>query len=258
MRANRKLWATAAICLTVVAGVTGCGKGDDKAADPFAGLSADDIAKKAVETTKAATSVHMKGEGKDDGKDMTLDFSVDDKGTCQGTMSMGGGGKAEVMRTGGFSYMKGDDAFYKGTAGEDGSSAEEAGAIATLLNGRWMKLPADDADSNDMGEFCDLKAIFADMDKETETTGLTREADADVDGTATVVLKSKADKKGETTTLYVAKDSAKPYILRSVTAGGDEPGTVTLSDYDKPLNVTAPPADQVMDMEALMKAGAGS
>ncbi|MFF0485023.1 hypothetical protein [Streptomyces sp. NPDC004435] len=258
MRANRKLWAATTICLTAVIGLTGCGKGDDKAADPFAGVSADDIAKKAVEATKAATSVHMKGEGKNDGKDMTLDFSVDDKGSCQGTMSAGAEGKAEVMRTGGFTYMKADDAFYKSTGGEEGASAEEGAAIAALLNGRWMKMPADDADSNDLGEFCDLKAIFADMDKETETTGLTREADADVDGTAAVVLKSKADKKGETTTLYVAKDSAKPYILRSVTAGGEEPGSVTLSDYNKPLTVTAPPADQVMDLEALMKAGAGS
>ena len=63
----------------------------------------------------------------------------------------------------------------------------------------------------------------------------------------------KGDKDGESTTLYVARDSAKPYILRVVTTGGDDPGTVTLKDYDKPVTVEAPPADQVMDMEQLMK-----
>ncbi|MET9349745.1 hypothetical protein [Streptomyces termitum] len=270
MRANRKLWAATTVCLAVFAGVTGCGgKGADKpvdkgagkpaekAADPFEGLTADAIAKKAVETTKTATSVHMKGKGKEDGKDMALDFSVDDKGTCEGSVSPGGG-KAEIKRTGGFTYMKGDDAFWKTTGGEEGSSAEESGALATLLKGRWMKLPAEDSDANDLGEFCDLKVIFADMDKETKTTGLTREADAEVDGSPVAVVKGKADAKGQVVTLYVAKDSAKPYILRSVTAGGEDPGEVVLSDFDKPLNVTAPPAGEVMDMEALMKAGAGS
>ncbi|MFF9148115.1 hypothetical protein ACWGBV_06725 [Streptomyces sp. NPDC055051] len=258
MRANRKLWAATTICLTAVIGLTGCGKGDDKAADPFAGVSADDIAKKAIEATKTATSVHMKGDIKSDGQAMAIDFSVDDKGTCQGTMGVGAEGKAEIMRTGGFTYIKGDDAFYKNSGDEKGASAEEGAAMAALLNGRWMKMPAEGSDSDDMGEFCDLKALFADMGKDDKTTGLTREADADVDGTPAVVLKSKADDKGEVNTVYVAKDSAKPYILRTVATGGEEPGEMTLSDYDKALTVTPPPADQVMDLEALMKAGAGS
>ncbi|WP_329584983.1 hypothetical protein OG500_31640 [Kitasatospora sp. NBC_01250] len=30
--------------------------------------------------------------------------------------------------------------------------------------------------------------------------------------------------------------------------GGDSPGTVDFSDYDKPLTVQAPPADQVIDV----------
>lgn len=53
MRANRKLWAATTICLTAVIGLTGCGKGDDKAADPFAGLAADAIANKASRPPRA-------------------------------------------------------------------------------------------------------------------------------------------------------------------------------------------------------------
>ncbi|MFF2780600.1 hypothetical protein ACFVU3_37615 [Streptomyces sp. NPDC058052] len=255
MRANRKLWAATTICLTAVVGLTGCGKGDDKPADPFAGLSADAIADKAVEATKGATAFRMNGSGTNEGEEMTVDFAVDDKGNCKGSMQSGKGGKAEILGTGGTSYMKGDDAFWKSTGGEEGSSDEEAGAISTLLNGRWMKMPAGEEGP---AAFCDLKSIVKDMDEDTPRKGMTREADADVDGTPAVVLKGKADKKGETDTFYVARDSAKPYILRVVTAGGEEPGTVTFADYDKPVAVTAPPADQVVDMEQLMKAGAGS
>ncbi|GHF85952.1 hypothetical protein ACFFSH_04035 [Streptomyces filamentosus] len=251
MRANRKLWAAATICLTATLALTGCGKGDDKPADPFAGLSADDIAKKSLDTTKAATSVHMKGAGKEDGKETTVDVTVDSKGSCQGTMSTTGEGKAEMVGTGGDLYIKGDDAFWtSSTGGED--AASEGPDFGKLLQGRWMKSPAEAAGADDSDTFCDLKVIFADMEKETKTTGLTRGADADVDGTPAVVLTGKDAKKGDTT-LYVARDSAKPYVLRVVTTGGDDPGTVTLSDYDKPVTVTAPPADQVMDMEQLMK-----
>ncbi|MFJ8657671.1 hypothetical protein [Streptomyces sp. NPDC093795] len=251
MRANRKLWAAATVCVAVVAGVTGCSTGDDKPADPFAGLTADAIADKAVETTKAATAFRMKSAGTTDGEEMTIDFSVDAKGSCKGTMQAAKGGKAEVVGTGGVSYMKGDDAFWRSTGGEDGASAEESGAMSALLKGRWLKMPAGSGE-DDPAAFCDLKTIVKDMDEETPRKGMTRGADADVDGKPAVVLTKKGE-KGETTTMYVAKDSAKPYVLRVVETGGKEPGTVTLSDYDKPVTATPPPADQVVDMEQLMK-----
>ncbi|WP_405857362.1 hypothetical protein OG361_26310 [Streptomyces sp. NBC_00090] len=247
MRANRNLWAAATVCVAVIAGVTGCSQGDDKAADPFAGLTADAIADKAVATTKAATAFHMNGKGKTDGEEMTIDLSVDSKGSCKGSMQAAKGGKAEMLGTGGVSYMKGDDAFWSSTTGGEGESAEEAGAMSALLKGRWMKMPAGGEGPD---AFCDLKTIVKDMDEETPRKGMTRGADADVDGTPAVTLTKKGT-KGETTTFYVAKDSAKPYVLRVVEAGGKEPGTVTFSEYDKPVTVTAPPADQVVDMAEL-------
>ncbi|MFB6842595.1 hypothetical protein [Streptomyces sp. NPDC056361] len=252
MRADRKLWAVATVCVAVVAGVTGCSKGEEKAADPFAGLTADAIADKAVETTKKATAFRMHGTGKTDGEEMTVEFSVDDKANCQGTMKAAKGGSAEIVGTGGTSYMKGDDAFWKSSGGEEGASAEESDSMSAMLKGRWLKMPNESgAGEGGAGAFCDLKQIVKDMDEETPRKGMTREADADVDGKPAAVL-SKKD-KAETTTFYVAKDAAKPYVLRVVTTGGDEPGTVDLSDFDKPVTVTVPPADQTVDMAELMK-----
>ncbi|MEU7295120.1 hypothetical protein AB0A76_18165 [Streptomyces exfoliatus] len=251
MRANRKLWAVATVCVAVVAGVTGCSKGEDKPADPFTGLTADAIADKAVETTKSATALRMSGTSKTDGEELTVDFSVDDKGNCKGTMQAPKGGKAELVGTGGASYMKGDDAFWRSSGGEDGASADESGAMAEMLKGRWLKMPAD-AGSDDPSAFCDLKTIVKDMDEETPRKGMTRGADADVDGKPAATLTKKGE-KGETTTFYVAKDAAKPYILRVVETGGEEPGTITLSDFDKPVTAKAPSADQIVDMEELMK-----
>ncbi|MER5966147.1 hypothetical protein [Streptomyces sp. NPDC002057] len=251
MRANKSFWVAATVCAAVVAGATGCSQGDDKAADPFAGLTADAIAEKGVQTTKAATALRMSGTGKTEGKEMTTDFTLDAKGSCKGTMAASAGkdGKAEILRTGGFTYMKGDDAFWRSTGGEEGASADEAGAMATLLKGRWMKMPSQ-GDDNDLGSLCDLKTMIKEMDdeKKSDRTGLTRGEDADVDGTPAVALTKK--KGAETTTFYVAKEG-KPYLLRVVATGGKEPGTVTFSEFDKALTVAAPPADQVVDMAQL-------
>lgn len=248
MRVNRKLWTAATVCVAVAAGVTGCSQGgDDKPADPFAGLTADAIAEKSVQTTKKATSFRMNGTGKTDGKDMTVTFALSDKGVCTGTMAGAGAGKAEIRRIDGVTYMKGDDAFWRASSGAEG---DEANAMTALLKGRWMKMPSE-GDDNDMGAFCDLKTVVKDMDEDDkERKGLTRGADADVDGAPAVTLTKKGT-KDETTTFYVARDAAKPYILRVVKTGGDEPGTVTLGEYDKPVTVTAPPADQVVDMAQL-------
>lgn len=247
MRANRNLWAAATVCVAVIAGVTGCSQGDDKAADPFAGLTADAIAEKGFEATKGATALHMTGTVKTDGQEMKVDSALDDKGACKGTMGVGAEGKAEILRTGGTTYMKGDDAFWRST-GDEGASADEAGAMAALLKGRWMKMPSE-GDDNELGFLCDLKTMVKDLDEDkTERTGMTRGADADVNGTPAVTLTKK--KGAETSTIYVAKEG-KPYVLRLVKTGGEEPGSLTFAEYDKPVTVTAPPADQVVDMAEL-------
>lgn len=53
---------------------------------------------------------------------------------------------------------------------------------------------------------------------------------------------------GDATGTISVATSAKPYPVRIVQVGGDSPGTVDFSDYDKPLTVQAPPADQVIDV----------
>ncbi|XUL99759.1 hypothetical protein ACQ86F_22235 [Streptomyces venezuelae ATCC 10712] len=40
-----------------------------------------------------------------------------------------------------------------------------------------------------------------------------------------------------------------PYVLRIVTQGGDEPGTLTFSKYGKPVAAKAPAAKDVVDTD---------
>ncbi|MFD7446486.1 hypothetical protein [Streptomyces sp. NPDC059909] len=264
---NRKFLVAAVLCATATAGLTACGGGKsegqadkaDKAAssspspkapvDPFEGLTADQIAEKAMDATKAANSLKVTGEGKDDGKDLSLEFALSKTGDCTSEFSYKGSGQVELLVVDKVTYMKGDEAFWKSTTKEKGTSAEQSAAVAEMFKGRWMKVPADEA--KDMGETCDLDSLLEKLGDE-DTSGATRGQTTEVDGQKAITLTRKDG--AETHTFYVAAEG-RPYFLKAVTEGGDEPGTVTFSDYDKPVAVTVPPADQIVDVDKL---GAGS
>lgn len=262
MAANRRFLVSAMVCATVIAGLAGCSKdsdskaagSDDKKAtpsapatpkDPFAGLTADQIADKALDTTKAVNSLKAKGSYTDEDGLTNLDLAISQSGDCQGTMSNQGAG-AELRQIGQVMYMKGDDKFWELTLKEDGSSAEETDAVVELFKGRWIKLPAEDAEADDMGKLCDTDELFAPATK--AKTGLTKGADDKVDGKSVVTLTKKD--KDTTTTLYVATEG-EPYLLKVTVVGGKEPGSAVFSDFDTPITVTAPPADQVTDPSKL-------
>ncbi|MFB7375342.1 hypothetical protein ACFC0D_36530 [Streptomyces sp. NPDC056222] len=260
MRANRKIWVAAMVCAATVVGVTGCSKGDDTKAkgdtkepaasattqapvDPFKGLDADAIADQAVKAMKGATSLRMVGDGKADGEQMKIDLAVDNKGACVGKMTIDTA-TADLLQAEKVMYMKGDDKFWQNMAKSEGSSAEEGNAMAEILKGRWMKMS--DGNASELADLCDLNTLIKEMDDDkSERKGMTKGADADVDGRPAVTLIKKKS-NGETLTVYVAKEG-EPFILKSVDAGGKEPGSLVFSEFNKPVTATAPPADQVMD-----------
>ncbi|GGT39738.1 hypothetical protein [Streptomyces purpureus] len=217
--------------------------------DPFKDLSADEIGDRAVEATQSATSLRMSGRGVSDGQTLDLDFSVNDQAQCTGKLTVEGG-VAELRQAGGDTYMKGDEKFWRASMTSQGMPEAQIGPTIELLKGRWLKIAPGQEGSTDLAGVCDLKALLADLGKdEDDRTGLTRGADTKVNDTPVATLvKKKAD--GETTTVYVAKEG-KPYIVQIVKKGGDEPGTMLLSDFDKPVKVVLPPADETVDLEKL-------
>lgn len=230
MAANRKLLAAAVACAAAFVGITGCSS-EEK--DPFEGMSADKIAKKAADASKGAGSFRVSGEGKQDAKTVKVDFSVAKSGDCKGKMDGGAGGTAELLVSGDTQYMKGDEAFWKDAMG--------GGGQASTLKDKWVKTP------NEKGKgICDPDAMFQSKDLKK----LKREKDSEVDGKKAAVLTK--NESGKKTTFYVAAEG-KPYFLKVVTTGKEDPGTMHFSDYGKPVAVKAPAPGDVMDMEELMK-----
>lgn len=230
MAANRKLLAAAVACSAAFVAVTGCSS-EEK--DPFEGMSADKIAKKAADASKDAGSFKVTGEGKQDNKPLNVDFSVAKSGDCEGKMDGGAGGTAEFLVSGDTQYMKGDKAYWENAMGGAGKTSQ--------FEGKWVKTP------NAQGKsVCDADAMFQSKDLKK----LKREKDAEVDGKKAAVLTK--DKSGKKTTFYVAAEG-KPYFLRVVTDGESDPGTMNFSDYGKSVAIKAPAPNEVVDLEELMK-----
>ncbi|MFC0601364.1 hypothetical protein [Streptomyces palmae] len=242
----------AALCAIAALSLTACGsdgsgdkpekpeKADKTAAASGNGLTeltGPQIADKALKASKAATSFHVTMDGTVDGSPFTSEISSSTSAGCVGDMGMDGG-HVKIIKKGDTTYAQYDAAFWK-AQGKDGEDA------AKLIGDRWTKTKASDPDTKDLTALCDGEQVLADAvpgagnaEKGKTTT---------VDGKPAIIL---TEKDGDATyTLYVATEG-KPYILKAVQKGGEDPGTMVFSDHDKPVKVTAPKAEDVLDLDA--------
>lgn len=265
--------ALAALCLTAVAtmAVTGC-QGDDKSEgkakdkpgagqsdkagssskpkEAFAGLTGGEIVDRAVKATSGADSFRIKGDIPDEesGGTISMDMALNRKGDCAGHLSMDGEGRADLIKNGDTVYMKYDEAFLRGQS--EGESKAEADAAVAMLAGKWTKMSAKGADAEDLAGFCDLNTILGDAtDGESDAT---RGKTTTVDGTPAITLYEKDgnEKAGkESFTIYVATEG-EPYVLKLVSTTPSDPGSLSFSDYDKPVP-TDKPTGEIIDLDAL-------
>ncbi|GHH55852.1 hypothetical protein [Streptomyces candidus] len=172
----------------------------------------------------------------------TADYALDTKGSCRGTNTLQDA-KAEMRRIGPDTYIKGNAAYWTATLKQQGGGAKAQKQVAAFKD-KWVKLPAAEAKAAQTG--CDKDALLAAMDNDkSERQGMTRGKDTQIQGKNTAVLQKKTA-KGETLTLYVATEG-DPYILKLDEKGTKGTTTTSFSDYNNPVDVTAPPAGEVVD-----------
>ncbi|MEU6061595.1 hypothetical protein [Streptomyces sp. NPDC047097] len=243
---KRNAVLTAALVCVGVTGLAGCGdKGSD---EPFAGQSADDIAAKAVKATRDANSVRIAGTAKPQGapQSITTDFQVDEKDNCTGTMSMQQA-KADVRQIDQTVFIKGNEKFWQtALQGQPGTDK-----VIGKLQDKWVKSQPGDNSTQGM---CDKQSVIAAMDSDKSARkGMKRGETTKVDGKEALVL-TKEKSGGEKLTMYVATEG-EPYILKSVTEGGKQPGEATFSDYNAKVQVEQPPAGEVVDPKTVAANG---
>ncbi|NED01413.1 hypothetical protein G3I55_07060 [Streptomyces sp. SID6648] len=230
------------LCALALVGLAACGTDSPKETGPFAGQSGPEVVNKALDKTNGVKSLRI-------GLDMTTpdgriqaDFASSLGGDCTGTMSMGGEGRMDVVKTGDTVYTKFDEALLREQA--EGEPKEDVDAAVELLAGRWTESKASDPDTKDSIEFCDLKGLLKEF--EASDNAAKKKGPTKVAGTPALRLTEKEGK--ETYTIDVAAEGA-PYILRVTSRGGEEPMTMNLSDFDVPVVAEKPAAKDIVDLE---------
>ncbi|MFG3104908.1 hypothetical protein ACGFZL_30925 [Streptomyces sp. NPDC048182] len=242
MRISSVAAAVAAASVSIVL-VAGCGGGSDDD-EAFEGQSADAIAAKAVDATKQAKSVHMKGDTRtEDGSTVSIDVSADQEKNCQGTVGSQGA-KADVRHVGSTFYLRADEKYWQQSMKGQPAAAQK---VVPKLQGKWVKMPATD---DQLAGICDKQGVLTAMDEDkSERKGMKRGETTEVDGEQAIKL-TKQGSAGETMELYVATEG-EPYILKTTTQGGKNPGSITFGDYNEPVKPEQPPAGETVDLQEL-------
>jgi len=195
-------------------------------------LPAAEILAKAKTAFQNADTVHIKGSVLDAGKHLGLDIRIKGAAGGRGTLTIEGQ-TLEILRIGQKGYLKGDEAFWRGQTGN-----AEAGK---LLKGKYLAFPTTHPEFKDLASFTDMQAIGGQLAEATKVKKGSRKTIRGIQ--AIGLVESGADGS----ILYVALQG-KPYPLRSVP---NEGGSVDYLDYGKPVTLTTPPAELVIDISKL-------
>jgi hypothetical protein len=218
--------------------LTGCGSDGDGGSD-FEGQSADKIVTQAKDDMGKLKSVRIVGSITSDDQEIELDLQLSTDAECTGTVGLGGG-STELLGTDGSVWMKPDEAFWKAFAG---GSAEQ---VMSVVGDKWVVMPS--GSDSSFAEICDLDELFDELLQDDDDTEYSKTGDDEVDGEKVLAIESKDDEG--TSTGYVLADSPH-YLVKIEKTDGDEPGSVTLSEFDEPVEVEVPADDEVVDLNSL-------
>ena len=199
------------------------------AGNPFARLTADQIAKKAETDLKAASSFHYHGSGKASGQTVSISMSVTHQG-CTGGISAGREGGFAIVAIGKTVWIQPNDKFW-----------EFAGIPASLLptvHGKWLAVTGTGSNSLTaaFAPFCNASKLVSALGP--KLTGLVKGKTIKISGHRALQLRNGTGSES----IYVSI-SSKPEILRI----GDN-GTLNFSAYGARVTLTPPPASDVITL----------
>ncbi|WP_441249101.1 hypothetical protein [Kitasatospora sp. McL0602] len=262
MTSQRSL-STVAVSLLLALTTAACG-GTEKhaAADPSASapatatatpalteLSGEEILKQAQQAMAQASSFREVGEVADGDGNAALDLAADRQGNCVGTVRERKAGGFEVRHSATQTWIKPDAVGWQALIVKQGASAEVATAVAGRVEGRYLTAGPGDSGLEGMTELC---RTMSDIPK--GLAGATKVVKGPVQVTEGVLSISLTvtDADGSSSQVYVAA-TGKPYLTKLEDQASTVPTQIVFRDFDKPVTVEAPAADQVLDTKALGK-----
>jgi hypothetical protein len=200
-----------------------------RAGNPLVGLTADQIAKKAVTDLKAAASFHYHGSGKESGQTISISMSVTHKG-CTGSIGDGSNGGFAIVAVGETVWIQPNNKFWEYV----GIPASDLPAV----QGKWFETTGTGSNSVSaaFAPFCSANKLLSTL--APQLTGLVKGKTTKVSGHPALQLRNSSGHES----IYVSI-SSKPEILRT-TYGG----TINFSAYGASVTVTPPPAGDVITL----------
>jgi hypothetical protein len=212
--------------LVVLAGTAACGGGSGSPGDPLSGTSANQITSEAFANLKSASSVHVAGQMGTSGQAETINVTL---GTdnCQGTFSTQAKGPYSILTVNGSTYFSAGQTFWK-ASGATGSGL-------TLLTSKYVKVGPRKSTLDALGVMCHPSQLVG---YNGAITGMVNHGITTFNGQKALHITDSGDAAG----IYVS-DTSTPELLH-MTAGLTD---LTFSNFNVPLNLTAPPANQTLD-----------
>jgi hypothetical protein len=214
---------TLAGLLSVLAlvGIAGCGSSSSSSSG-LASKSAAQIVTAAQTAADSARTVHVTGSIVNAGAPIDLDMELVNGTGGRGRLSENGL-SFELVELGGYVYIKGSQAFYSHVAGT---------AAAQLLDGKWLKAPANSGTFSSLTSLTNLRKL---LDSTLTSHGtLTKGATSTVEGQQAIAIKDST--RGGT--LYVAT-SGTPYPLQ-IAKSGSGGGKIAFNRWNAPVKLKAP------------------
>jgi hypothetical protein len=212
--------------------LAGCGGSGGPKGNGEADKTAAQIVADARAATQTATSVHVAGARTTGGTPLKVDLELVAGKGGKGTITVNGL-TFQLVRIGGDAYFKGDATFWRQFGG---------GGLAQLLNGRWLKAPANTGQFSSFTPLTDVGKFFAAV---LGSHGTLAKGDETTVGGQKVIAVKDTSKGG---TLYVST-TGKAYPLAIDTrSGGDR---ITFDEWDAAVTLK-PPANAV-DFSSISK-----
>jgi hypothetical protein len=229
---RRSRLATYAMGIAVVAALTSCGDSDGDSSG-FADEKPADIIDASKEAMSDLESLTISGDTRADGGAANLELQLSSSGDCTGTLSFDTTGTIEILGVGGDRWFKGDEAFWSTTGIPD----------TTAVLDKWI-IDAQD----DFASFCTIDDFVGEMFEDDSDETYEVKGTESVDGEDVVVIEQDDTEDGISTG-YILVD--EPHHIVKIDKEGDDGGTITFSGFGEKFEVTAPSADEIVDLDQL-------
>jgi hypothetical protein len=202
--------------------LAGCGGSSGPKSNGIDDMTPTQIVTEMKKAIASAESVHISGTGTSGGTQLSLDLRLArDKGGA-GHVELGGFG-FDIVRIDQKLYFKADAKALTHYAGS---------AVAQLLAGRWFEVRAS---SSGFGSFTPLTDLQKLMNQILTASGRVVKGDETTIGDQPALALTDSKNGG---TLYVA--TTGPAYPLELKPGGSNSGSITFTDWDQPVTLTAP------------------